>query len=85
MPDLRLTPDGEAQLQRLAVVLTHAFQLAADPPRVAILGGERDPVAALTGWVRAELRALDPEVAAALLPILITRLERRLRPAEETP
>ena len=74
-------PRADTQIQRLAEVLARAFGIAAGQDLVAVLGAgwARDNREALTGWVRAEIGALDPEVAGALLPILINRLERRLR------
>lgn len=76
---------AEAQLQRLAEALAHAFRIGEGRTLVDRLGsgGARDNREALAGWVRAEVSALDAEVAGALLPILIDRLERRLRSPTE--
>ena len=75
----------EAQVRRLAEVLAHAFRLTEGAALVWVLGSgqERDNREALAHWVRGQVSALDAEVAGALLPVLIKRLERTLKDWED--
>lgn len=71
----------ETQIQRLAEVLGHAFRIAEGAGLVWVLGSgaERNNREALAHWVRCQVAEFDAEVAGALLPVLLRRLERRLR------
>ena len=77
----------EAQVRRLAEVLAHAFRLSEGAALVWVLasgtGQERDNREALAHWVRCRVSALDAEVAGALLPVLIKRLEGTLKDWED--
>jgi hypothetical protein len=75
----------DAQVRRLAEVLAHAFHLTEGAALVWVLGSgqERDNREALAHWVRGQVSALDAEVAGALLPVLIKRLERTLKDWED--
>jgi hypothetical protein len=75
----------EGQVRRLAEVLGHAFRIAEGAGLVGVLGtgAERDNREALVHWVRGQVLALDTEVAGALLPVLIRRLERTLKTWED--
>jgi hypothetical protein len=75
----------EAQVRRLAEVLGHAFRIGEGAALVWVLGSgsERDNHEALVHWVRGQVLELDAEVAGALLPVLLRRLERVLRDWED--
>lgn len=75
----------QAQLRRLAEVLGHAFRIGEGAGLVWVLGtgAERDNREALVHWVRGQVLELDAEVAGALLPVLLKRLERALKDWED--
>lgn len=81
-PPLVLT---DTQIARLAEVLGQAFRIQEGGALVWVLGSgaERDNREALAHWVRAQVEGLDAEVAGALLPVLLKRLERALRAWED--
>jgi hypothetical protein len=75
----------ETQIQRLAEVLGHAFRIAEGAGLVWVLGTgtEGNNREALAHWVRGQVLELDAEVAGALLPVLLRRLERTLKSWED--
>ena len=75
----------ETQIRRLAEALGSAFRIAEGAGLVWVLGtgAEADNRAALAHWVRVQVSALDAEVAGALLPVLLRRLERTLKTWED--
>jgi hypothetical protein len=75
----------ETQIRRLAEALGSAFRIAEGAGLVWVLGtgAEGDNREALTHWVRVQVSALDAEVAGALLPVLLRRLERTLKSWED--
>ncbi len=74
-----------AQVCRLAEVLGHACRVSEGAGLVRVLGDgqARDNREVLIDWVRDQVAQLDAEVAGVLLPVLLKRLERRLRSWEE--
>ena len=68
------------QSRRLAQALKVAFRISDGCDLVAALGrgSERDNLDALTHWVEQRLADPDPALAEAVLPHLLTQLERQL-------
>lgn len=72
------------QVRHLAQTLGYAFRIADGGGLVFVLGNgkQHDNHEALAHWVKQQVTTLDPELAGALLPILIGRLEKTLRAYE---
>ena len=72
------------QVHHLAQTLGYAFRIADGGGLVFVLGNgeQHDNHQALAHWVKQQVTTLDRELAGALLPILIGRLEKTLRAYE---
>jgi len=83
-PSPAATDITNGQVQHLAQTLGYAFRIAEGGGLVFVLGNgkQHDNHEALAHWVREQVTTLDPELAGALLPILIGRLEKTLRAYE---
>lgn len=79
-PSPAATDITNGQVQHLAQTLGYAFRIAEGGGLVFVLGNgkQHDNREALAHWVREQVTTLDPELAGALLPILIARLEKTL-------